>query len=245
MRHRPNFKHTPTRHKRFLFLHTLVLLLFLLPILGCLNAAAETADPDPLRWQKEIKRFAWQDAKNSYPQQAILFVGSSSIYGWKTAQAFPFLPVINRGFGGSHISDLNYYFEILTKQYQPAKIICYCGENDVAAMKDNDQILADFRAFSSRVKKELPDTILLFLAIKPNPLRWQMWNRMAETNRSIKDYCKSSGLCIFLDTATPLLNVEGVPDKNLFAGDGLHLNPAGYAIWNNILTPHLTIDTQQ
>jgi len=153
--------------------------------------------------------------------------------------------VINRGFGGSHISDLNYYFEILTKQYQPAKIICYCGENDVAAMKDNDQILADFRAFSSRVKKELPDTILLFLAIKPNPLRWQMWNRMAETNRSIKDYCKSSGLCIFLDTATPLLNVEGVPDKNLFAGDGLHLNSAGYAIWNHILAPHLTIDSKQ
>ena len=245
MRHRPEFQHTPMQQSRFQFLYPIVLLLFLLLILGCLNAAAETADPDPLRWHKEIKRFAWQDAKNSYPKQAILFVGSSSIYTWKTAQAFPDLPVINRGFGGSHISDLNYYFEIITKRYQPAKIIYYCGENDVADRKDNDQILADFSLFSSRVNKELPDTILLFLAIKPNPLRWQMWNRMAETNRAIKDYCKSSGLCIFLDTATPLLNSAGRPDKNLFAKDGLHLNPAGYAIWNHILAPHLTIDTQQ
>lgn len=245
MQHQPRAINTPPKHKRFQFLHVVMLLLFLIPTLYCQNAAAETADPDPLRWHKEINRFAWQDAKNSYPEQAMLFVGSSSIYRWKTAQAFPRLPVINRGFGGSHISDLNYYFEVIVRQYNPAKIICYCGENDVAGEKNEAQILTNFKAFSARIKKELPDTILLFLAIKPNPLRWQMWERMAETNRAIKNYCQRSGLCIFLDTATPLLNVKGVPDKNLFAVDGLHLNPAGYTIWNHILAPHLTIDSKQ
>jgi len=244
MQGRSRLKH-PLRRTPFSLLQAIILLLLLLPSLYCSNAVAETQDPDPLRWHKEIKRFSWQDAKNSYPEQAILFVGSSSIYGWKTAQAFPRLPIINRGLRGSHLSDIDYYFETLVKQYHPSKIVCYCGENDVADGKTVAQVLATFKAFSGRIKKQLPETLLLFLAIKPNPLRWKMWGEMAETNRAIKNYCQSSGLCIFLDTATPLLNAMGVPDKNLFAGDGLHLNPAGYAVWNHILAPHLTIDSKQ
>jgi lysophospholipase L1-like esterase len=237
-------KNTSTKNKWFQCLYVVVLLLFLLP-LYCPNVVADTTDPDPLRFTKEIKRFVWQDAKNSYPEHALLFVGSSSIYRWKTAQAFPSLPVINRGFGGSHISDLNYYFDAVIKQYNPTKVICYCGENDVAEKKNTAQILADFRAFSSRVKRELPNTTLLFLAIKPNPLRWKMWAKMAETNRVIKDYCANSGLCLFLDTATPLLNARGEPDKSLFAEDGLHLNLAGYVLWKRILTPYLAMDSKQ
>ena len=232
----------PRQRSRYLWS---IALLLLLSFLSGLNAVAATQDPDPLRWHKEIKKFAWQDAKNSYPEKAILFVGSSSIYRWKTAQAFPRLPVINRGLNGSQISDLNYYFQPLIRQYNPAKIICYCGENDVAAGKSAMQIATDFKLFSSLVKTELPETTLLFLAIKPNPLRWDMWEKMAETNREIKSYCDSSGLCIFLDTATPLLTVRGQPDKKLFAADGLHLKPAGYTVWKQILTPYLTMDSKE
>ena len=81
-------KDTPTRQQgRHQW--TIALLLTLLFCLSGINAVAATQGSDPLRWHKEIKRFAWQDAKNSYPEQAILFIGSSSIYSWKTAQAFP------------------------------------------------------------------------------------------------------------------------------------------------------------
>ena len=238
-------KDSPTRQKgRHQWI--IALLLTFLFCLSGINAVAATQDPDPLRWHKEIKRFSWQDAKNSYPEQAILFVGSSSIYSWKTAQAFPRLPIINRGLSGSHISDMIYYFQPLVRQYNPAKIICYCGENDVAAGKNATQVLSNFKVFSSRIKKELPETTLLFLAIKPNPLRWSMWGQMAKTNRAIRNYCNSSGLCLFLDTATPLLNADRQrPDKKLFAEDGLHLNLAGYAVWNRILSPYLTMDSKE
>ena len=139
-----------------------------------------------------------------------------------------------------------YYFQPLVRQYNPAKIICYCGENDIAAGKNVAQVLTDFKLFSSRIKKQLPETVLLFLAIKPNPLRWSMWGEMAKTNRAIRSYCNSSGLCFFLDTATPLLNADRQrPDEKLFAEDGLHLNLAGYAIWNRILSPYLTMDSKE
>ncbi|MFK5927312.1 MAG: GDSL-type esterase/lipase family protein [Desulfuromusa sp.] len=223
----------------FKFLCPMLLFLFLFPFLYSLSTAAEIENPNPLRFKKEINRFSWQDAKNTFSEQAILFVGSSSIYTWKTAQAFPTLSVINRGFGGSQISDLNSYYDVVIKKYKPARIIFYCGDNDVAAGKDAAQILTDFRAFMSRLKKDFPHTSLLFLAIKPSPLRWRLWNKMSQTNRAIKNYCKNSGLCTFLDTATPLLNSRGLPDKDLFVKDGLHLNADGYNIWNKLLTPCL------
>lgn len=241
MRYRSNSK----THNWWQFLVTVLLFLFLPLSLCCLSAATEIDDPDPLRFQKEIKRFAWQDAKNSYPEQAVLFIGSSSIYTWKTAQDFPTLPVINRGFGGAQISDLNYYYDVVVRRYKPARIIFYCGDNDVAAGKNMTQILADFKTFISRLKKDLPYTNLLFLAIKPSPLRWQLWDKMSQTNHAVKDYCKSSEFCTFLDTATPLLNTKGLPDKNLFVEDGLHLNSTGYNIWKNLLTPCLVKDDNQ
>ena len=64
-------------------------------------------NPDPERFKQEINQFKAWDEKNTFSKNAVLFVGSSSIRLWKTAVAFPQLPVVNRGFGGSHISDVN------------------------------------------------------------------------------------------------------------------------------------------
>ena len=35
-------------------------------------------------WEKNIRAFELWDSKNSYPDDAVLFVGSSSIVMWKT-----------------------------------------------------------------------------------------------------------------------------------------------------------------
>src|SRR5438445_6336484 len=67
--------------------------------------AAQTAH-DSSQFESEIKAFEAADRTNPPPRNAILFVGSSTIRFWKTlAQDFPDLKVINRGFGGSHLSD--------------------------------------------------------------------------------------------------------------------------------------------
>ncbi len=79
---------------------TLVLLFFCEPCF----AQANVSDPDPERFEEEIQRFREWDRKNSFPDRAILFTGSSSARLWNTAEAFPHLRVINRGFGSSHIS---------------------------------------------------------------------------------------------------------------------------------------------
>ena len=88
------------------------------------SADAAPADPDPDRFEAEIKAFEAWDRQNSYPPRAVLFVGSSSIRMWQTADGFPELPVINRGFGGSHVSDVNHFVERIVFKYSP-RVICF------------------------------------------------------------------------------------------------------------------------
>src|SRR5690606_25008770 len=71
--------------------------------------ASQAAPPAPTRFEAEIEAFRAWDRKNAVPADAVLFVGSSSIRMWATAVSFPDLPVVNRGFGGSQISDVNHY----------------------------------------------------------------------------------------------------------------------------------------
>ncbi len=215
----------------------LLSLFLIFPSSSC--AVTTSKDPNPLRLNKAVNRFIWQDAKNSFPSGSLLFVGSSSIYRWKTATNFPTLPVINRGLGGAQISDLSHYYEDIVKRYKPTKVIFYCGDNDVAAGKGAEQILSDFKLFAERLKKDFPHVELLFLAIKPSSLRWSMWQIMKDSNRFIKSYCHDSNSCSYIDTANPLLNSEGRPDKNLFVADGIHLNRTGYEVWEAILAPYL------
>ncbi len=210
-------------------------------LLLCLPSNGTAAgNPDPLRLEKYIHRFDWQDAKNSYPADATLFIGSSSIYKWKTAAAFPTENIINRGIPGAQISDLTHYYPTLIKRYRPRKIVFYCGDNDIAAGKTPRQVLSDFTAFTRQLHNEPRETTLFFLAIKPSLLRWNVWPKMASANRLIKDFCLSHRRCVFIDTATPLLNRQNTPAPHLFRDNGLHLNNDGYAIWEKLLREKLT-----
>jgi len=196
-------------------------------------------DPDPTRFKDQISAFTDWDQKNSFPLHGLLFVGSSSIRLWPTYQAFPEYPLLNRGFGGAHISDVLYYYDRVVKKYQPQLIIFYAGDNDVAAGKKPEQVFGDFRKFFMLVQTDFPRTNVVFLPIKPSISRWKFWEIMQKTNQMIKTYAAENKNLYFTDTATVLLGADGKPDPGLFLDDGLHLNAQGYNRWNKVLAPIL------
>lgn len=221
---------------------TIKLLLSLVLIIGYFNNVAFTQvveDPDPLRFEEEISRFEEFDSKNSFPEDAILFVGSSSIRMWKTADAFPEMPVINRGFGGSHFSDLQYYYDELVLPYNPSVVVLYEGDNDVASGKSNDQVFEDYLEFTDRLISDFPDARLVFVPIKPSSSRWELWPQMKEANQRIKEHIDQNDQFYYVDLATPLLGSDGTPNDSLFLDDLLHLNEDGYAKWNAAIRPTL------
>ena len=203
-------------------------------------------DPDPRRFysgnngdEAFIENFLRWDQKNTYVENGILFLGSSSIRKWPTSNYFDYLPIINRGFGGSHISDVNYYFKSIASIYKPRTIVLYAGDNDIAGKKTPEQVLEDYIDFIILVREHLPQTKIIYLPIKPSPSRWSMWNDMRQANRLIKMYTDSDNMQYYADTATPMLDSQGKPLGDLFVDDSLHLSKKGYDLWSEILKPIL------
>jgi len=215
----------------------ITLALIVIPVFLYLQLFAELPDPDPLRFTKEINSFTEWDQKNSSPADAILFAGSSSIRLWQTHTAFPKLPIINRGFGGAHISDMLHFYQETIKVYSPRVIVFYCGDNDITAGKSVSQVLADYIEFITKIKTDLPGVRLIYLPVKPSVSRWDKWPVMDQLNQEIKQYNASDSNLYYIDTATPMLVNGEKPGPELLMDDGLHLNQTGYALWTAVLTP--------
>ena len=190
--------------------------------------------------EKAIAKFEAADQEKPAPQNATLFVGSSSIRGWKLETSWPDRVTINRGFGGSTIADSIHFFDRIIAHYKPKTIVLYAGDNDVSRGLNAKEVVADFMILAALVEKELPNTRLVYIAIKPSIKRWNMWPAMKAANDAIAEYCSQKKNLVFADIAAPMLKTaDGKPNPDVFADDGLHLNDAGYAMWKDVIDPLL------
>jgi len=189
------------------------------------------------RWEKDIQQFEAWDRKNYYPKNGVLFVGSSSIRMWSTRESFPDLPVINRGFGGSQISDSISFFKRIVEPYQPRVIVLYAGDNDVAGGKTAERVFEDYKKFVALVHEAMPKTSVIFIGIKPSGSRWSLWPVMKQANEMIEKFCQTDRRLMYFDSATPVIGKDGKPRDELFLKDRLHLNAEGYSEWTKLLAP--------
>lgn len=203
-------------------------------------AANDIERPDPNRWSAEIAAFDEWDSKNAHPQNAILFVGSSTIRLWKTADSFPGLPVINRGFGGSWMADSAYFADRLILRYKPAVVVLYAGDNDIAGGLAPKAVYDAFAKLTEIIRSALPQAHIVCLSIKPSQSRWAFWPQMQEANRLLAECAGKDPRITFVDLTAELLDKNGLPDPALYEPDVLHLNKAGYAKCSALLAPILS-----
>ncbi|WP_235577985.1 SGNH/GDSL hydrolase family protein [Pseudoxanthomonas sp. Root630] len=190
-------------------------------------------------WEADMQRFEATDAQSPPPRGGVLFIGSSSIRFWDTlAQDFPGVPVINRGFGGSELRDSTWYADRIVVPYAPRQILIYAGDNDLNAGRTPRQLHADFIAFVERVRRDLPKTKIAYISNKPSPSRAQLLSVQREANTLIAAEAKRLGVD-YIDIFTPMLDASGQPDESLFIEDRLHMNRAGYVIWQRVIAPYL------
>ena len=193
-----------------------------------------------IQWEPEIALFEAADKTNPPPKQAILFIGSSSIRLWKSLpQDFALHPVINRGFGGSQIIDSVNLAERIVFPYQPKQVLIYAGGNDLNAGKSPIEVFGDFKAFVEKVRSKLPETVIGYISIAPNPARWAQVERVRSANRLIEEYARTDPKLKFIDVFTHMLGEDGKPRPELFVEDRLHMNAKGYELWTSLIRPHL------
>ncbi|MFT4565754.1 MAG: lysophospholipase L1-like esterase [Saprospiraceae bacterium] len=197
---------------------------------------------DPLRFEKEIRVFS-EDDKSIHRDKIIVFTGSSSVRLWTSLQTdFPEYNIINRGFGGSHMSDLLYYSDQLIIQYKPEKVFIYEGDNDISAEEPRQDILKEAKDLVEKIWEVSPDTKIYFISPKPSVARWGLRGKYEQFNYALSLWTLLKSNVTFIDVWTPMLNNEGEVMPDLFIGDNLHMNAKGYKIWADVIAPYLEDD---
>ena len=198
---------------------------------GCATTAPPTTSFTP-----EIERFAELDQATPAKPCSFLFTGSSSVRFWKTlTQDMAPYPVINRGFGGSQIADVDFYFDQVVTPYRPRAIFFYAGENDINAGKAPGQVVADFQRFLDLKDRRLGNTKVYFVTLKPSKARWAQLAQQAQVNQGVQTLAAKRSDLEVIDVVAPML-AAGQP-QDIYVADGLHMTPAGYAICTHVLRP--------
>lgn len=194
--------------------------------------------PDPQRFEKNIVAFEKLESKTAPPTGSLLFTGSSTIRDWSHLDTdFQGLSAVGRGFGGSRLTDVIFYLDRLVAKSSPRAIVIYEGDNDLHEGVSIEELMEHYDQFYSKLRTRLPECRLYVLSIKPSPSRWREWPVSSEANLRLKSWCASKKATTFIDVATPMLDQNGQPRRDLFSHDRLHMNRKGYQVWIDVMKP--------
>ncbi|MGI4727175.1 MAG: GDSL-type esterase/lipase family protein [Janthinobacterium lividum] len=189
---------------------------------------------------EEIQAFKKQDSLTPPPKNGVLFIGSSSLRKWTDLEkTFAAYHAINRGFGGSTLTDAIYYEHDLVDPYQPRQIVIYSGENDIAAGNVSAQMVLDrFEKLFELIRQKQPLVPVAFISIKPSPSRARFQPIVIESNALIKKFLREKRKTVFINVYRKMLTKQQMRPE-LFGPDMLHMNEQGYQIWTKAIQPHL------
>jgi len=199
------------------------------------------------RWEAEMLAFEALDRSHDYPDDSVLFTGSSSIRLWETLERdmHPH-PVIHRGFGGSTMADVVRLADRYIRPHRFRAVVVFVA-NDISGKPETDrsprEVCGLYEAFIRKIRSYNREAPILVVAITPTESRWRVWPRIREANRLIAELCDHEPSTVFVHTQDLFLGDSGRPIPTLFRDDRLHLSPAGYALWTrrirSVLDPTL------
>jgi lysophospholipase L1-like esterase len=185
-----------------------------------------------------MRDFAAMDRVKPPRPGSVVVVGSSSVRLWQGLEGqFGNTVVLKRGFGGARLSDCIEHLEQLVVKYRPRLVLLYAGDNDLAEGTSPREVLGRFTTFAERIQQRLPTVRLAFISIKPSPARQALLQQARVANRLIASYVRGRPRLAYVDVFDAMLGSDGLPRRELFASDGLHMNSDGYALWRSALAP--------
>ena len=213
--------------------------LFLILFLSC--SPLKKYESFSKKWENDIKKLEILDQKENYSDQAILFIGSSSIRKWDSIKEDlnPYKP-IKRGYGGAHYYDLIHFTKRLVSPHK-VKAIAIFVANDITGGKEgiNDlspkEVLNLAKFVVKQIRKTHKKTPIFFIETTPTSSRWKVWNKISKANGLIKDFTSKNKNMFYIDTRTFYIKSNGMPNDEFFIADKLHLNNKGYKLWGKII----------
>ena len=230
---------------------------FVLALSACVraqepNPAAARAARELETWRKgrvrvymddfgQLSRFRAANAKLkpvAAGDKRVVFYGDSITEMWPLATAFPGKPYVNRGIGGQTTSQLLVRFRADVIALGPKVVVILAGTNDIAgntgpiSLEDIEGNVATMvelaRAHGIRVVLSSVIPVHNYTPASELTFPRRPPAQIAALNKWLKDYAATSG-CVYLDYAAAMSDDKGMLRREL-AEDGLHPNPAGFAI---------------
>lgn len=190
------------------------------------------------RFEQNVAAYEAADRATPSPSGAILLVGDSQFYRWKTLpEDLPGYTVVNRGIDSFRASDLRHFADRLVRPYAPRLIVTHVGGNDVNQGRSPEQILEDFQAFVAHVRTLLPEVPIAFSSITPGPGRWDQRVERQRANAVVQAWIATQVNLHFIDLWDVMLTSDGQPREELWVEDRIHPNQAGYRIRVDAMRP--------
>ena len=210
------------------------------------KVSAQVASTDPTVWEEAIQKFEGEDSAG-LPEDAFLFVGSSSIRLWDSIhEDMAPLPVIQRGFGGSRIGDVLHYADRIITPFDASAVIVFVGSNDInvtatpeLAMMAVPVIANGFTELVDIILADRADTEIFWIDITATRFSWEKLGAVDAANEAVGEICAVQAQVHCIHTRDIFVDSGGELDDSLFIFDGLHLNDAGYARWTERIKPQL------
>jgi len=212
----------------------------LVVLLGFVSVASAQFHPFGHRFESNVRLYEAMDKTNPPPQNAILLVGDSQFYRWKTVtEDLPGYTIINRGIDSLQTSDLIHFADRLVLPYHARQIFVHIGGNDIHNGKPPAQVLADVKTLVAVIHAMQPDVPIVFSSLLPGPGRWPEADRRRAANQLIQDYIATQPGLSFINLWDPMLGVDGKPRPDLWVADRVHANHAGYLLRAQLMRPLL------
>ncbi len=199
---------------------------------------------DLLEFEGEIQAFEASDRIEPPAPGGIVITGSSSIRLWHPTieQDLAPLDVTARGFGGSTLAHLLYYLDRIVLNYRPRAIVVYEGDNDTGDYRlEAPALLRQFEMLIQRVRRELPQTRIYLVSIKPSLKRQEIWPRAERVNAQIEELAAQTESVFFIDVSSHLLDENGKVRSDIYQEDRLHFNQAGNRLWARTIKEALMV----
>ncbi len=174
---------------------------------------------------------------HSYPTD-VVFVGDSLTFRCPWNELYPELNVKNRGIGSDTINGLLARIDSITAT-KPKKVFLMVGINDLSDYSNCsiEELVENYLKIVNKFKESCPNCRVYVQSCLPVVDNNEFNKKIEEFNNELKDNAQPLNYT-FVDLYTDFVKLgETLPE--IYRGDGVHLNGAGYEKWKSLIDEYV------
>lgn len=189
-------------------------------------------------WRERRQLFA---STQQQDMEAVVFLGDSITQGWgdQLVTLFPAVHTANRGISGDTSRGVLLRLEGDVLALRPRGLVVLIGTNDLQEGAEPETIADNLGEILEAVSESQPTMPIILCSVFPSSAsQHRPADKIRRLNQLYAELSLDYPQVTFLDNWTPFANPQGDANPQEFP-DLLHLSPAAYIKWAQLLDPVL------